>query len=240
MALAWQAIFGIDLFIIGGVIPFAIFLYESNEVGRTMQSRVWEALTYQGVAIAVSAMIIALTWVYLSTFNFPVSAFVGYEPLTSTKVTSFGQCSQSDLAYKNDPTIELSCRSFNVTTNETTGEYFVVPDLLDPNGTLLFSKSSWTPSTTYQSTSNTLLCPNTFWVFLACLLSFVGWFMFAIFTGVGLISLPIDLIKAFKNRPRYIPKDVYLKLRDDLQKRVNELMTTGCVVFFLHLYYISP
>jgi LMBR1 domain-containing protein 1 len=32
-------------------------------------------------------------------------------------------------------------------------------------------------------------------------MSFVGWFLFVLFAGVGLSALPIDLLVAFKNRP---------------------------------------
>lgn len=34
------------------------------------------------------------------------------------------------------------------------------------------------------------------------ILAFVGWFLFAVFGGVGLSALPIDLIRDFFYRPR--------------------------------------
>jgi len=47
LAVAWQAIFGTALVFVGGVIPFAIFFYEANEDGRSVRSRLCEALQYQ-------------------------------------------------------------------------------------------------------------------------------------------------------------------------------------------------
>jgi LMBR1 domain-containing protein 1 len=39
-------------------------------------------------------------------------------------------------------------------------------------------------------------------IYCMAFLSFVGWFLFAIFGGVGLSALPIDLIRDFMYRPR--------------------------------------
>ncbi len=41
----------------------------------------------------------------------------------------------------------------------------------------------------------------TFPVFLMAFLSFVGWFFWTFFVGVGLVALPLDLINEFRTRP---------------------------------------
>jgi hypothetical protein len=33
-------------------------------------------------------------------------------------------------------------------------------------------------------------------------MSFVGWFIFSIYVGIGFIALPIDCINAFRHRPK--------------------------------------
>ena len=38
-------------------------------------------------------------------------------------------------------------------------------------------------------------------VYVMALLSFVGWFFFFIFAGVGLSALPIDLLQTYFTRP---------------------------------------
>ena len=40
-----------------------------------------------------------------------------------------------------------------------------------------------------------------FAVYLVCLISFVGWWAFMVFAGVGLSSIPIDLVVDWKTRP---------------------------------------
>ena len=69
--------------------------------------------------------------------------------------------------------------------------------------------------------------PNLFGVYLASFTSFIGWFLFCMYTGIGLVSLPIDLVKSFLYRPRYIPKETYLRLREEYRNRVNELYGLG-------------
>jgi hypothetical protein len=44
----------------------------------------------------------------------------------------------------------------------------------------------------------------TFAVYVTALTGWVGWFFFAIFGGVGLAVLPIDLVAEFIWRPRYM------------------------------------
>lgn len=52
-----------------------------------------------------------------------------------------------------------------------------------------------------SSKSNTLTMNVSFAVYLICLVAFCGWFLFVLFTGVGLSALPMDLINEFRTRP---------------------------------------
>ncbi len=49
-------------------------------------------------------------------------------------------------------------------------------------------------------------------------MSFVSWFLFAIFGGVGLAAIPMDCFYEFKNRPRKMDK---AKLEDE-KKNIKE------------------
>ena len=40
-----------------------------------------------------------------------------------------------------------------------------------------------------------------FVIYAVAVLSWVGWFLFSIFVGVGLIALPVDLINEYRTRP---------------------------------------
>lgn len=213
---AWQAMFGIAIVFCAGLIPFTIFFYESNEDGRSIKSRLCEALQYQGVAVGAAVLVLVLTWYNISSFQIPVAS-IGVVP-----TEAFEGCP--------GPLAEFSC--MNVVYNQTIvlpgnviSWQLVSRDYVTPNNTIILATSN--PQFTGDEVDNFLECPNTFWVFLGAEMSFVGWFLFCMFTGVGLITLPIDLVKKFVNRPKYIPKDVYLKLRDDIHRRVKELLATG-------------
>jgi LMBR1 domain-containing protein 1 len=64
-------------------------------------------------------------------------------------------------------------------------------------------------------------------IYITGLVSFVGWFGFTIFTGIGLVALPMDLILAFLYRPQYISADVYAHQKLILQKKSLELIELG-------------
>ncbi|KAI9916688.1 hypothetical protein PsorP6_017040 [Peronosclerospora sorghi] len=64
-------------------------------------------------------------------------------------------------------------------------------------------------------------------VYITGLTSFLGWFGFSVFCGIGLIALPVDLILAFFYRPKFISADVYALQKLILQRRSMELLEMG-------------
>eukprot|EP01132_Coremiostelium_polycephalum_P005895 gene5895-7340_t len=64
-------------------------------------------------------------------------------------------------------------------------------------------------------------------LFIITMVSFLGWLMFIIFGGIGLIALPFDMIADFKNRPRRIPYDKYLERKQKIGERATELVEIG-------------
>ena len=77
-----------------------------------------------------------------------------------------------------------------------------------------------------QATSQTLGIEMdvSFPIYTTALMSFIGWFAFVIFGGIGLVALPMDLIlyvdcprrastshgcRAFVYRPKFMPADIY-------------------------------
>jgi len=69
--------------------------------------------------------------------------------------------------------------------------------------------------------------PVTFPVFLMCFVSFLGWFFWTFFVGVGFVALPWDLINDFRTRP--VPMDIkeYITQREALGKRAQYLIDAG-------------
>ena len=235
LSTAWQALFGIIFAFVALIIPFATFFYEANEQGRKLKSRLCEALQYQGIALVISGIILGLMFGLIDEFSFTVPTM----PIVTTQFSSGAVCPFTTPAPTAAPTTlngtagnttRALSECYTVAINSTAGVITNVLVINPMNNTWVVSTSLPTGGASLVRTFNLsalLVVPNTFWVYLACMMSFVGWFLFAVFTGVGLVTLPIDLCKAYKNRPKYIPKDVYIKLRDDLKRRTNELLDMG-------------
>ena len=74
---------------------------------------------------------------------------------------------------------------------------------------------------TYEETN--LRISVTLAVYIVALLAFVGWFLFTIFTGVGLVALPMDLIHEYARRPQPLDLEEYAKQRMLLNERATQL-----------------
>jgi LMBR1 domain-containing protein 1 len=64
-------------------------------------------------------------------------------------------------------------------------------------------------------------------VYLVALVAFIGWFLFTIFAGVGLVALPMDLLLDYARRPEPIDLEEYAKQRMLLNERSRQLMAAG-------------
>lgn len=75
--------------------------------------------------------------------------------------------------------------------------------------------------------SDTIVFGVNFLDYLAAFFSWVGWFLFVLWGGIGLACLPIDLILAYVYRP--VPMDAreIAEYKLQIQKRVAELIDVG-------------
>ena len=78
-----------------------------------------------------------------------------------------------------------------------------------------------------DQTLNTVRLSTNPSVFYAGLMAWMGWFVFAIFGGVGLAAMPLDLILAFTDRPRHMDAVEFAEAQVILRDRVNELVNVG-------------
>lgn len=67
----------------------------------------------------------------------------------------------------------------------------------------------------------------TFIIYMAAVLSWVGWFIFAIYVGIGLVALPLDLVNAFAHRPKLLAVSEARQQRRALMNRAQELIKVG-------------
>ena len=58
-------------------------------------------------------------------------------------------------------------------------------------------------------------------------MSFFGWIFVVLCGGVGIFSLPIDMINEFRHRPRARRTADMMKTKENLVKAVNALLKEG-------------
>ena len=72
---------------------------------------------------------------------------------------------------------------------------------------------------------------TTFPVYVVALTSVLSWAVFMVFAGVGVIALPVDLIRSFVERPRsVIAKSEYIKVARKLERRGRQGSERGGAV----------
>lgn len=64
-------------------------------------------------------------------------------------------------------------------------------------------------------------------VYILALICFIGWLFFSIFGGIGLASLPVDLINDFLTRPVPMKPEEYAKKKIDIGQRASKLLEIG-------------
>ncbi|RKO93019.1 LMBR1-like membrane protein-domain-containing protein [Blyttiomyces helicus] len=64
-------------------------------------------------------------------------------------------------------------------------------------------------------------------VYIVAVVSFVGWIVFAVFGGVGLVSLPMDLVQSFIHRPKRITALQYQERKTFVGQQAQLLMEAG-------------
>lgn len=69
--------------------------------------------------------------------------------------------------------------------------------------------------------------PVTFPIYVMGLTSFIGWFLFILFAGVGLSALPLDYIMEFKYRPKRLTTKEYQSIKHKMEKKTKDLIDQG-------------
>ncbi|KNC53710.1 LIMR family protein [Thecamonas trahens ATCC 50062] len=84
-----------------------------------------------------------------------------------------------------------------------------------------------TPCSGCTSTKVDLVIHVSLLVYLVGALSFVGIVLFVCFGGVGMIALPVDLVRDFVDRPRRIPLDVLAHRKVEIGVQASRLLAEG-------------
>ena len=198
LVLVWLIIF----------IPFSTFYYEADDgmlmagtsIGSKQKknSRILEALKYQIFLLLIVALAFIIGYVFLRNTNIPINKY---------KAPSL-----------NNVQVYNTTKTYVNNTLEPFARYRLADiSMLDLNPS---SEPSGPISSSIQIEVGVI-------TFCTAILAFVGWFFFALFGGVGMASLPLDLILAFKNRPVHMDAVEMADAQANIQARVNELVDIG-------------
>jgi LMBR1 domain-containing protein 1 len=200
------------------LVPFATFYYEADD-GMLMagtayapnpikKSRLRQALCYQLFVIVIVGVIFAVLYLLLSDTKIPVVDYQGVGPAGQ------GLWGADNMIYTVAPTFAANGTQipFNTTTQMSN---------------MTASDNAWVKTTEQISPAVILTLQVSFGTFFAGLMAWVGWFLFAIFGGIGLSAVPLDLILTYTHRPRHLDAVEYAEVQLSLRERVNELVDIG-------------
>lgn len=214
MEILWNIVFWMIPVWVFFFIPFSTFYYESDD-GMLMagtayapnpvkRSRFGQAACYQIFVFLIIGVIFVVTYLGLSDTKIPIREFQG-EPL----------------GFIVDGSTNNVVNVF--TTPTVTGNNTFDPSSLEP----VTSEEVLQYSVVKNPDLQEIVLQVSISTFYAGLMAWLGWFLFALFGGIGLTALPLDLILAYKNRPHHMDAVEYAEAQLSLRERVNELVDIG-------------
>ena len=209
----WEIAYVALAVMLAAIIPYAFFYYES-EVDDSEPLGVCDQQWCVGLKYALGFLIVCIVglvilYSVINTANIPVvrvaqsvtTVFIANTPLTPAY----------DLAYSlNIPNIYTqSYLQFQNGTSDLEIPYFPCFGVF------------------CQRTNFTWSIPVSFILYMIAFIAFFGWFFFALFLGVGLFALPLDLINAWRTRPTPMSTKTYFEERQKLGERAKQMIELG-------------
>ena len=208
MELFWNILYILVLVWLVLFIPFSTFYYEADDgtlmagtsIGSKQKktSRVWSAMKYQLGVIIIVALVLFISYAFLNKTKIPVREYKA--PSLSSAVTY----DTSKIFVNNTVQVFSRNQLANVTMMDT----------------VTLAKTMKEPISFIELKVGLV-------TYVTALMSFIGWFFFAIFGGVGMAALPLDLMLTFKNRPRHMDAVEMADAQTGIRDRVNELVDIG-------------
>lgn len=215
MEAMWNAFFWLIPIWVFVFIPFSTFYYEADD-GMLMagtayapaplkKSRIGQALCYQMFVFVIIGIFFAVTYLVLSDTKIPVREISG------------GSIADAINSGQGVYTIE---RRTNATGSVLPFEKSLLTNMARTD-VFYLTQSVFNPSL------EEIVLQVSVSTFYAGLMAFLGWFLFAIFGGIGLAALPLDLILAYVKRPKHMNAEEFAEAQLSLRERVNELVDIG-------------
>eukprot|EP00536_Pseudo-nitzschia_multiseries_P012632 jgi/Psemu1/309265/fgenesh1_kg.494_\ len=168
------------------------------------KSRILSAVGYTSVVVVVIAIVFVVAYMTGSDAEISVTEYTGADLITATELGS----DKRGVVYK---------------TKAIDGN-FTTEQLMDMAGNQYDQAYA---TTVVDEGPMKLLMQVSLSTFFAALMAWLGWFLFAIFGGIGMASVPLDLILVFVNRPRHMDAAEYAEAQKSLRDQVNMLVENG-------------
>lgn len=196
------------------MIPFSTFYYEADDgmlmagtsVGAKPNSRLCEAIKYQILVLIIVGLVFGLTFLFLNVTDVPVREYMYNDTFWEGRGAE----------YQVTPIYNQSNMSqdFDFISNQLAN--------------MTQRKDGWVVQNNWENPEmQSLALQTSVSTFFAGLMAWLGWFFFSLFGGVGIASLPLDLILRFVNRPRHMDAVEFAEAEMSIRERVNELVDIG-------------
>ncbi|KAL7567147.1 hypothetical protein ACA910_009473 [Epithemia clementina (nom. ined.)] len=202
----WNAVFWMIPIWTFILIPFATFYYESDD-GMLMAGTAYDPNPVKrsriGQALCYQLFVLIIVGLIF---------LVTYLTLSDTEIPVESYVATQSIS---------SMISSQVYTISGSGN-FSITELQDMN-----SNDSKYYNSVSDNGEETITLQVSVSTFFAGLMAWLGWWLFALFGGIGLAALPLDMILAFVNRPRHLDAVEFAEAQMSLRERVNELVDIG-------------
>lgn len=214
MSLFWEIFFWLIPTWVFLMIPFSTFYYEADDgmlmAGTSVnpnpvkKSKILSALCYTIGTVLFITIVFVVAYFTSAEAKIPVADYQGLDLVTAAALGA----DRRGVVYK----------------TSGGGGNFTYDDLQDMTGNIY--DQAYVSGV--QDIGNIdLMMQVSVSTFFAALMAWLGWFLFAIFGGIGLAAMPLDLILVFKHRPRHMDAVEYAESQKNLKDRVNELVEIG-------------
>ena len=205
MVLFWEIFYWCIPAFVFFLIPFMTFYYEADDgmlmagtaIGGKKNNRCFEAIKWEMIVIVVFGVIFVVCFLLLGESSLPITNY----RISVSAAEKFTALSAGDPGK------------------------FDTSYLADMTSTE-FQNQQLAGSASNRSIQE-LIMPVSIPTFLSGFMAFVGWFFFAIFGGIGLSAVPLDMILAFVNRPTRMDPAEFADAQVNIRTRTNELVEVG-------------
>lgn len=210
MATTWQVAYIIIICMVMIIMPFFIFYYEADDEGMEAKEKGEGCLSTLQLHVAgckrsmcsalLNTIVICIIGVILFFILF---AYLAYTQIPYKLISA----SVDTIAFR-----PVGYKYSTPVNGDNCGSSYVCPCGTNSGCT---------------ATSQILRMDVTAIVFMTAVLSFIGWFIFSIYVGIGFVALPMDSVYAFIHRPKMLSVSEIRNQRKALMKKSEELLKFG-------------